>query len=361
MSEKDPLKNKEPFSTSNSNPTTKKQEEDKKKYIRIGNIEISEGMIMTYIYLLSSIVITINNRFLYQKYNFKFNFTLMFMQQSVCSVLFYVGSKYSQNFQAQAGEISFKDFLKLKEQYAVFSLLFGLNILSSFYGNQLVINTAMFLILRKFLAVMTYLYDIFIEHKKLESYFTISILLITTGSIISGLDDFTYDLIGYIVVFINNALSVIYAKVSEKFRKKNGISNVKLLIYNSFIITPVLLIIIIISGEGKRLLLYLETNKNNNLLGLYLGLISSCILCLILNSSYFFSNEKNSSLFTQLFGNCRDILVTGLSMFTLRDFVPTFKTIFGLILSTFGALFFSMESIIKNMKFTNKINNERKK
>ena len=196
--------------------------------------------------------------------------------------------------------------------------------------------------------------------KELESYFTVSILLITSGSIISGLDDFTYDLVGYIVVFINNALSVIYAKVSEKFRKKNGISNVKLLIYNSFLITPFLLVLIIISGEGNRLLLYLEKNKDNNLLGLYLGLLSSCILCLILNSSYFFSNEKNSSLFTQLFGNCRDILVTGLSMITLRDFVPTFKTIFGLVLSTFGALFFSMKSMIKNMKFSSKTDEKKK-
>jgi drug/metabolite transporter (DMT)-like permease len=354
MSEKEKLKKE------NSSSTPKKTEEDNKSYIKIGNIEISVGMLFTYIYLLSSIIITINNRFLYQKYNFKFNFSLMFMQQFVCSVLFFLGSKYSKNFQKQAGEISFEDFLKLKGQYAFFSLLFGLNILSSFYGNQLVINTAMFLILRKFLAVMTYLYDIFIDHKELESYFTVSILLITSGSIISGLDDFTYDLVGYIVVFINNALSVIYAKVSEKFRKKNGISNVKLLIYNSFLITPFLLVLIIISGEGNRLLLYLEKNKDNNLLGLYLGLLSSCILCLILNSSYFFSNEKNSSLFTQLFGNCRDILVTGLSMITLRDFVPTFKTIFGLILSTFGALFFSMKSMFKNMKFSSKTDEKKK-
>ncbi len=338
----------------------KNSSEETKNYMKFGKIEISVGMVFTYIYIFSSIILTILNRFLYQKYNFKFNFTLMFMQQSVCCVLFYLGSKYSKNFQKEAGEISFSDFSKLFGQYAFFSLLFGLNILSSFYGNQLVVNTAMFLILRKFLAVMTYMYDIFIDHKILDSYFSISIFFITVGSIISGLDDFTFDLIGYFVVFINNFLSVIYSKVSEKFRKRNGISNIKLLIYNSFLITPFLLILIVISGEGNRLLLYLEKNKDNNLLGLYLGLLSSCILCLILNSSYFFSNEKNSSLFTQLFGNCRDILVTGLSMITLRDFVPTFKTIFGLILSTFGALFFSMKSMFKNMKFSSKTDEKKK-
>ena len=124
MSEKESLKKE------NTSSTPKKTEEDNKSYIKIGNVEISVGMLFTYIYLLSSIIITINNRFLYQKYNFKFNFSLMFMQQFVCSVLFFLGSKYSKNFQKQAGEISFDDFLKLKGQYAFFSLLFGLNILS---------------------------------------------------------------------------------------------------------------------------------------------------------------------------------------------------------------------------------------
>ena len=338
----------------------KNSSEETKNYMKFGKIEISVGMVFTYIYIFSSIILTILNRFLYQKYNFKFNFTLMFMQQSVCCVLFYLGSKYSKNFQKEAGEISFSDFSKLFGQYAFFSLLFGLNILSSFYGNQLVVNTAMFLILRKFLAVMTYMYDIFIDHKILDSYFSISIFFITVGSIISGLDDFTFDLIGYFVVFINNFLSVIYSKVSEKFRKRNGISNIKLLIYNSFLITPFLLIGIFLSGENNRLSKYFENIKHNDLIGLILGLLFSCVLCLILNSSCFFSNEKNSSLFTQLFGNCRDILITGISMFTLKDFVPTFKTIFGLILSTLGALIFSMKSIMKNTKITKEEENKKK-
>ena len=205
----------------------------------------------------------------------------------------------------------------------------------------------MFLILRKFLAVMTYMYDIFIDHKILDSYFSVSIFFITIGSIISGLDDFTFDLIGYIVVFINNFLSVIYSKVSEKFRKRNGISNIKLLIYNSFLITPFLLIAIFLSGEFIRLSKYFKNINNNDLIGLSLGLLFSCVLCLILNSSCFFSNEKNSSLFTQLLGNCKDILISFSSLIILKDFKPTFKTIAGLIISTSGAILFSMKSLLE--------------
>ena len=33
----------------------------------------------------------------------------------------------------------------------------------------------------------------------------------------------------------------------------------------------------------------------------------SCLLCVVLNSSYLISNEKNSSLFTQLLSNCKDV------------------------------------------------------
>ena len=48
----------------------------------------------------------------------------------------------------------------------------------------------------------------------------------------------------------------------------------------------------------------MEYFQIKNFKGTYFGfcglLISSCALCIMLNSSFFISNEKNSSLFTQL-------------------------------------------------------------
>ncbi len=88
--------------------------------------------------------------------------------------------------------------------------------------------------------------------------------------------------------------------------------------------------------------------------GSYFGFFSilslSCLMCLILNSSFFISNEKNSSLFTQLLSNSKDIFLSFLSYFFLKNNKITIKIFLGLMISTVGALLASTKSICDNLK-----------
>ena len=93
--------------------------------------------------------------------------------------------------------------------------------------------------------------------------------------------------------------------------------------------------------------------------GFFFILFISCLMCLILNSSFFISNEKNSSLFTQLLVNCKDIFLSFLSYFFLKNNKLTIKMIFGLIISTVGAVLASTKSICDNLKI-GKENNDNK-
>ena len=77
----------------------------------------------------------------------------------------------------------------------------------------------------------------------------------------------------------------------------------------------------------------------------------SCLMCLILNSSFFISNEKNSSLFTQLLANSKDIFLSVLSYFFLKNNKFTFKMMIGLLISTFGAVLASTKSFCENVKY----------
>ena len=144
-----------------------------------------------------------------------------------------------------------------------------------------------------------------------------------------------------------NIIGTIYVQISDKFKKRNGVSNLKLLIYCSYLAAPILLTFIFVSGEYNRLVKYIKTSEH---LGQLCGLLLfNCLLCFTLNSSLFISNEKNSSLFTQLLGNSKDILISFSSLIILKDFKPTFKTIAGLIISTSGAILFSMKSLLENI------------
>ena len=281
----------------------------------------------------------------------------MFCQQFVCLILFSCVGTRNETFKKQTGELSFKDFFKYKYDYLVFGFIFILNILSSFYGNQLVINVSMFVTLRKLVLVMLFFVDFFLYKKKVTTFMIFSIALITFGTILIGSDDFTADYLGYTVVIINNNLKIIYIKLTEGFKKKTGASNLKLLVYNSYLANPILIIAMIFSGEYKKIGEYFFGDVppfEGSYLGFFFILFISCLMCLILNSSFFISNEKASSLITQLLANSKDIFISLFLFIFLKNNKLTFKIGLGLIISTFGAFIASAKSICDNLKIGRK-------
>ena len=128
-----------------------------------------------------------------------------------------------------------------------------------------------------------------------------------------------------------------------------------MLVYNSYLINHLLIILIFITGEYKKIYEYFYFNKTNinsyTNSGLFFYLSLSCVFCVILNSSFFLSNEKTSSILTQLLANSKDIFVSGLSFIMLKDNKFSFNKIIGLIISTIGAVLISSKSIFGNLKF----------
>jgi drug/metabolite transporter (DMT)-like permease len=258
----------------------------------------------------------------------------------------------SKKFRKQVGEISFFDFKKLYKNYFLFSFVFLLNNLFGFFGNQLIVNTPMFLTLRKLVLVMIYFSDIFIGKKKLSCFITSCVFMVTFGSVLAGIEDFSSDYKGYIVVIIYNSLTVLYNKMTETFKKKTGISNLKLLVYNSFLLVPTLFCLIFVFKEYQAVNLYMRGQKvfEGSYFGLFVYLFFSFAFCIALMLSFFISNEKNSSLFTAMLSNSKDIAITALSYFWLSGTKFTFCIIGGLLISTVGALLISTKSMIDNMK-----------
>ena len=224
-----------------------------KSYMNCHCCQISIGLILTYTYIFISIFLNLNNRIIYHKYNFRFNFTLLFIQQLFSLVTFFILSFKSKTFKDKAGEISFKDFLKFKYYYLSFCIIFLCNMLSSFYGNQLVINVSMYVTLRKLVLVMIFFLDFFVFKKSIKLLTIFSVFLISIGTTLVSMDDFTSDYLGYIVVIINNTLTIIYVKFGENFKKKTGVTNLKLLVYNSYLSQPILIAAIFIIIFFKKL------------------------------------------------------------------------------------------------------------
>ena len=328
---------------------TSESESKKKSYINCICFQVSVGITYTYIYITASILVNIINRVIFLTYQFKFNFFFLFLQQILVLILFSFFKK-NKNFQEEAGEISLKDFLSHIYYYLIFSIVFLFNIFSSFKANQELVNTTMFVTLRKFVLLMIFFIDFFFNKKKFTKLIIVCVFMISGGALIIGLEDMTTDYFAIFCVFLNNVATVIYIKFTEIFRKKTGFTNLKLLVYNSYLINPVLIFLIFFSGEHEKIYKYLHNNNLDYNLGLYFYIFLSCILCVILNSSFFLSNEKNSSIITQLLANSKDIFVSGLSFIMLKNNKFSFYKLIGLIISTTGAVLISSKSIIDNLK-----------
>ena len=346
-------------SPKNSLINIKPEEKNNIKYLNLFFCKINIGLIFTYIYIFTGALLNVINRIIFYNYNFRFNFTFAFLQQIMNLFLFtFIGNK-SQTFINHAGKISFQNFLSYKYYYFFFTVIFAINILINFYGNQLVKNVSMFLSLRKFNAVMLFFVDFFIGKKKIDFITILCIFLITGGSLIINSDTFSKDYLGYVVVIVNNIATITSSKFSEIFRKMTGDSNLKLLIYNAYIINPLLFLLIFISGEYKELVKYFTQENKSNIEGSFAGLFFyiflSCFFSVVLNSSFFISNEKTSSLMTNLLTNTKSIFISAaLYFFDKKRNELTFKMVFGLGMATFGAVFITSHSFWNNLKCNKK-------
>ena len=336
--------------------TTIKIPVEKKAYLNLYCFKLSYGIIYTYMFIGASMAINIVNRVIFLQYKFKFNFTLMLLHQIFCIIFFVTLSHTSKSFINMAGKISFQDFMKLKYQYIFYSLFFIFKTVVAFLGYQLVVNIPMYVSLRKLLTAMTFVYQYFFKKRKISNLNIIEVILLTIGAILTGMDDYSTDIKGYIAVFLKNTTGLINLEVSENFKKKYGMTNLKLLIYNSFLVIPILIITIFISGEYSKLRIYFNTEHNFNYYRLAMQLFFSCVIELTTNTSFFMSNEKNSSLFTQLLSDTKYIFITILSYKVLKTFVFTWKNILGVAITTLAGVLITVNSIYNNIQIKKRVN-----
>ena len=332
------------------------EDEEPKEYINLFCCHLSLNIIYTLLYVSSAVFLNVINRVIFYTYHFnQYNFTFMLLQQLFCIVFFLILSFKSQTFKAKAGEISFSDFLTLKYYYFSFGVVFILNALVTIIGTQMIINAAMFQTLRKLVLVKVYIFDLFFGYKKISTFTSICVILVTIGGLLSGIDTFSRDYLGIAVTMIGNIITVAYNKFTESFRRKTGVPNLKLLVYNCYMAGPVLFILIFISGEYQRLVLYFQEGgysseeNEGSFLGFFCSMFFSCSLVIVLNCGFFMSNEKNSSLFTILLANTKDVVTSFLSYFILKGNKFTVNIFLGMVISTTGAFMFSSKSICDNM------------
>ena len=116
---------------------------------------------------------------------------------------------------------------------------------------------------------------------------------------------------------------------------------------------PALFLGIFLTGEFRRLYDYFDNDDNGSEGTIYSLIFYIClygVICSVLTSSFFISNEKNSSLITKLISNSRAIFATVfLHIFDRKKNKLNITILFGLMIAILGSILINVESIFKNI------------
>ena len=287
------------------------------------------------------------NRVLFNRFNFRFNYFFLFLQQFFQLIFFKFIAVHFAKFRQEAGEISWADFNKHKWNILIFNPIFIGYCISIFISNQLVKSSATYFCFKRFSLLMNFIYGIIVHGKPFIWYYLITIACVISGSLLTSKDDLDIDLKGVAAVFINNLLLVLYSQATENFKKKSGSSNLKLMVYNSYLSSPILLILSGLTGELNKLYIFIKDNyQKREYTTEFLPILTLvCCLVVVMNSSFMISNEKKSSIYIALVSCCKDVIISVFSAFVMKEFNATPYTFLGLIIGTIGTIIFSFNSL----------------
>ena len=313
----------------------------KNNYVDLCLFSLSLETVYSLIYMFSSGSLNFVHLLLFFKYNFKFNFFYMLCHQLVLFIFFNL-SKNRKSFKKNTGPISFSDFMSFKWFYLLFSIIHSLNYLTFYFAMQLLDNPVTFLSLRKLTYLMVSLYQLLIGIKKISFDKIITMGFLAIGGYICITDDFSKLYLGVFIVMISNYISSAYYIYSLALLKRTGISNLKILFYNSCILVPGLFIMVFISGEFSDIIKYFNEKGYESIVyinsfeGLFICIGISCFLTILTISKYLFNDGKNLSTNVVIINNLNDFLTSGLAYFYIIGFDDNLNVIFGFIMTTIG-------------------------
>lgn len=209
--------------------------------------------------------------------------------------------------------------------------------------------------LRKLSTLVVFLWDIFINNKKIELLSSIGILFIGTGALIAGVtskqyNDLTYDLKGYCFVCIANLLTAGYLQLSNKLANKHPeMTAIVQSYYNGLLSLPLVFVLIYALEEHVIFATHPYTLSSTFLIGLFMvstvGFLSSF--------SSFLCTTQVSPMATTITGQLKvtstqDFISMFIGIISFPDVIPTPLFISGLCISSLGALIYSIGKYLNN-------------
>lgn len=169
---------------------------------------------------------------------------------------------------------------------------------------------------------------------------TLSVVLTVIGCIIAALGDFSFDLYGYGMALTSVLFQTGYLLMVEKSGLEDGLSSSELLLYNAALSLPMLLLLVLGTGEAFKSVPQLITMCSGSM-GFTAVIVVSLVMGIVLNFTMFWCTIANSALTTTIVGVLKGVFTTALGFFVLGGVEVHALNVTGLVINSLGGVWYS--------------------
>ncbi|XP_078439382.1 UDP-N-acetylglucosamine (UAA) transporter family isoform X2 [Wolffia australiana] len=201
------------------------------------------------------------------------------------------------------------------------------------------VNIPMYIALKRLTPLAVLVAGFFSGKGRPSTQVTLSVLLVALGVIVAALGDFSFDMFGYTMALTSVFFQTMYLLMVEKSGAKDGFSSIELMLYNSVLSLPFLLLLITATGEiTLSLPLLFEMDKSLSFAVIF---ILSLVMGIVLNYTMFLCTIVNSALTTTIVGVLKGVGSTALGFVMLGGVEVHVVNVTGLLINTAGGMWYS--------------------
>lgn len=220
--------------------------------------------------------------------------------------------------------------------------------LSLFYNANVVfalasltgVNIPMYIAIKRLTPMAVLITGFFIGKSPPKLQVTLSVVTTVVGCVIAALGDFSFDLYGYAMALASVVSQTGYLVLVEKSGAEDGLSSFELMLYNSILSLPFLIIIVALTGEAS-LSIPLLIKQCNASTGFMLAVMVSLIMGIVLNFTMFLCTIVNSALTTTIVGVLKGVFSTTFGFFLFGGVKVHALNVTGLVINSIGGIWYS--------------------
>lgn len=275
------------------------------------------------------------NKAILTHFQFAFPSTLMVLQALLTVVLLHVTSRL-QPSTVTITAIKPSDYPRILPStlFFVFNVTVGLSALSR-------VNIPMFSAFRRLTVLFVMGAEYFMLHRTHSRSVVISVIVLTSGAFVSALGDVTFSLTGYVLVFLNNALTAAYLASIKSVMRDLNLDPISLLYHTNVVSFPLIIGIALATRDLQSAYAFYANSehlRNSNYFLPALSFVAMSAFCVNLSTSI--CTHVTSPLTTSVAGQVKNVLQSVLGFFSW-GYVPTPLNVVGLLVALGGQTCFA--------------------